>query len=63
MTIGSGAWADRLDALLRDRRELFEAHGETLEDFLGRLGLLGYAARLHLCGNQPVCRAHPMILH
>ena len=28
MTIGSGAWADRLDALLRDRRELFEAQAE-----------------------------------
>ena len=28
MTIGSGAWADRLDALLRDRRELFEAQCE-----------------------------------
>jgi len=28
MTIGSGAWADRLDALLRDRREFFEAQAE-----------------------------------
>ena len=28
MTIGSGAWADRVDALLRDRRELFEAQAE-----------------------------------
>ena len=28
MTTGSGAWADRVDALLRDRRELFEAQAE-----------------------------------
>ena len=28
MTVGSGAWADRVDALLRDRRELFEAQAE-----------------------------------
>ena len=35
MTIGSGAWADRLDALLRDRRELFEAHDRaSIESFL-----------------------------
>ena len=33
-------------------RKAITVGGETLEDFLGRLGLLGYAARLHLCGNK-----------
>ena len=28
MTVGSGAWADRVDAFLESRRELFEAQAE-----------------------------------
>ena len=68
MTIGSGAWADRLDALLRDRRELFEAQAE--ENILmvillavPRFGALAIAYALLLicrCGAPVVNRLKPV---